>query len=401
MNRNYLFKCPSLGHISIALFLFASFAFADVVIIDSKVKANTPNYSMTNITYVLYDANLSMTKPIHVLYDQGYKQVIAFEFTEDKSIKRITDEEGLDYAHPFVAMVGTSFAYHYSMEISPEDIWLMILDGVRLHVKYNRDQLKDKFVRTNADTAIKVTDNTLTMNSPGKQWMENISSIYDSLYKKLPNATRESFNVDFSTSTNVDRFVSKTMVMAVSSAYYSYSIKTLCGIPKMVIKGKKKDWENLKAHFNMIAKELDMPWWAEQVNPILDEFVNVYDKKIDMEFWRGIYKYVPKGKGSGAVPGINGWVTRFFPYINKREYRKNKSLYAGSDDISLNHRTEWNDTLDYDHFTAGRNSVPVNWEYFGKKIELTLYTGFWGVYQDPKTKILRTVRGYALARKFP
>lgn len=387
MNRNYLFKCPSLGHISIALFLFASIAFADVVVKDSKVKAKTPNFSMT--------------KPMNVLYNEGQKRIMAFDFTEDKSIKRITDEEGLDYAHPFVAMVGTSFANHYSMEISPEDIWFMILDGVRLHVKYNRDQLKDKFVRTNADTAIKVTDNTLTMNSPGKQWMENISSIYDSLYKKLPNATRESFNVDFSTSTNVDRFVSKTMVMAVSSEYYSYSIMTLCGIPKIVIKGEKKDWENLKAHFNMITKELDMPWWAEQVNPILDEFVNVYNKKIDMKFWRGIYKYVPRGEGSGSVPGINGWITRFFPYINKREYRKNKSLYVWSNDISLNHRTEWNDTLNHDYFTAGRNSVPVNWEYFGKKIKLTLYTGFWGVYQDPETKILRTVRGYALARKFP
>ena len=387
MKTFFLFKFPSFGSISgrilLALVLFAPLAFADVVIKDSKVKANTPNFSMA--------------KPVNVLYKEGSKKIMASDFTEDKSIKKMTDEEGYDFGHPFVAMVGTSFANHYSMEISPEDIWFMILDGVRLHVKYNRDQLKDKFVRANADTAIKITDNTLTMNSPGEQWMKNISSIYDSLYKKLPNATRESFNVDFSTSTNVDRFVNKAMVMAVSSEYYSYSVSTLCGIPKMVIKGEKKDWENLKAHFNMITKELDMPWWAEQVNPILDEFVNVYNKKIDMKFWRGIYKYVPR-EGSGAVPGINGWVTRFFPYINKKKYRKNKSLYAWSNDISLNHRTEWNDTLDYDHFTLGLNSVPVKWEYYGEKIKLSLYTGFWGVHQDPKTKILRTVRGYALTR---
>lgn len=91
MNRNYLFKCPSLGLISIALFLFASIAFADVVVKDSKVKAKTPNFSMT--------------KPMNVLYNEGQKIIMASDFTEDKSIKRITDEEGLDYAHPFVALI--------------------------------------------------------------------------------------------------------------------------------------------------------------------------------------------------------------------------------------------------------------------------------------------------------
>ena len=37
----------------------------------------------------------------------------------------------------------------------------------------------------------------------------------------------------------------------------------------------------------------------------------------NMKFWRSIYKDVPRGEGSGTVPKINGWITKFFPYIDK------------------------------------------------------------------------------------
>lgn len=209
----------------------------------------------------------------------------------------------------------------------------------------------------------------------------------------MPKRTRESFNVDFSTSTNVDRFVSKAMVMAASSEYYSYKLHTLCGIPKIVIKGQQRDWINLKKHFNMIVKELDMPWWAEQVNPILDEFVNVYNKKYNMKFWRGIYKYVD-ARGSGVVPGINGWVNRFFPYVDKKEFVQSDTLWG--EVHSLERRSSWTEPLKFEALPIGSSAVPMVWHHLEKKEDLNLHTGFWGVYLDPKTKILRTVRGYVL-----
>lgn len=355
--------------------LLTSIAFADVVVRDSKVKAETPNYEMNTSAAVLSDALSG--------------NVLARGFTENQFIAHLKDESGFAFPHPFVAMVGNAFANHYAIEISPDDVWLMILDGIRLHVKSNRDLLKNKFVQDGADTVINVQDNSLTMNSPSEQWMKDIDSIYDSLYKKLPKGTRESFSVIFSTSTNVDRFVSKTMVMAVSSEYYSYNLTTLCGIPKIVIKGQQSDWINLKKHFNMIAKELDMPWWAEQVNPILDEFVNAFNKKFNMEFWRGIYKYVD-ARGSGAVPGINGWINRFFPYLDKP-----KSSFLGME-RSLERRSSWTEPLKFEEFPIGRSMVSMTWNNRGTKEKLKLHTGFWGVYLDPKTKILRTIRGYAL-----
>ncbi len=215
--------------------------------------------------------------------DFSGSQVLLDERTEKQHIQELISGEHRTFPHPFVAMVGMAFANHHSIEIYPDDIWLLIMDGIRMHVKNNRDALKGKFVQDGSDTNIVIIDNSLTPQAPPTAWKRNISEIYDTLYLKLPEATKTAFDVDFSTSTAIDKFVSKTMLMAISSEYYTYTIMTLCGIPQIVIKGTKEDWEKLKSTFDNLANILDMPWWAEQIDPILNEFINTFDKKVQYE----------------------------------------------------------------------------------------------------------------------
>ena len=349
----------------IFLLVFAigfSTASADAIVKDKNVKESTPKYRLSQ-----------------EIDFQG-SEVFLDERTDKNFIKDLKSENVFHFPHPFVAMVGTAFANHHSIEIYPDDIWLLIMDGISQHVNYNRDKLKDKFVPEGVDTNLVVNDNALTPQSPPSAWKKNISAIYDSLYQKLPEATRNAFDIDFSTSTDIDKLVAKTTLMAISSTYYTYSIRTLCGIPQIVIKGKKKDWQKLKDSFDKLAVILDMPWWAEQIDPILNEFILTFDKKFNMEFWRGIYKYIPP-KNSGAVPNINGWITKFFPYIPKDEQK---------------HRTHWDEQVKFRDLTTGRNDVWITWKYLGKEIPLLLSTGFWGVTIDSETKRLKTIRGYVL-----
>lgn len=221
------------------------------------------------------------------------------------------------------------------------------------------------------------------MQSPPSAWKKNIAQIYDSLYQKLPEDTRNTFDIDFSTSTAIDKFVAKATLMSISSEYYSYSIHTLCGIPQIIIKGKKRDWQKLKDSFDKLALIFDMPWWAKQVDPILNEFIQTFNNKINMNFWRGIYKYFPEDLSCGATPHINGWITKFFPYIVNGEQE---------------HRTNWDEQIQYKDISAGKNDVFITWKHLGNEIYLLLSTGFWGVTIDPKTKRLRTIRGYALTK---
>ncbi|WP_290764917.1 DUF4419 domain-containing protein [Fibrobacter sp. UBA4297] len=376
-------------------------AAADAIVKDKKVKESTPKYAMTKIM------------------DFSGSQVLLDERTEKLHIQELISGEHRTFPHPFVAMVGMAFANHHSIEIFPDDIWLLIMDGIRMHVKNNRDALKGKFIQNGSDTNIVIIDNFLTPQAPPTAWKRNISEIYDTLYQKLPETTRTTFDVDFSTSTAIDKFVSKTMLMAISSEYYTYTIMTLCGIPQIFIKGKKEDWEKLKSSFDNLANILDMPWWAEQINPILNEFVNAFEKKYNMEFWRSIYKDVPRGKGSGTQPKINGWITKFFPYIDKigpdlsiikqwppefidsfdEELKQKIKQLQEEAKHPLKHRTDWVEPLEYKDFTIGKNDVPIKWKYLDREIPLKLSTGFWGVTIDPKTKRLKAIRGYVLTRE--
>jgi hypothetical protein len=162
-----------------------------------------------------------------------------------------------------------------------------------------------------------------------------------------------------------------------------------------------------------------MPWWAEQIDPILNEFISAFDKKYNMKFWRSIYKDVPRGKGSGTQPKINGWITKFFPYIDKigpdlsiikqwppefidsfdEELKQKIKQIQEEAKHSLKHRTDWSEPLEYKDFTTGKSDVPIKWKYLDREIPLKLSTGFWGVTIDPKTKRLKTIRGYVLTRE--
>ena len=373
-------------------------AFADAIVKDKSIKEKTPQYAKTDIM------------------DFGGNKVLLDERTEKTYIKELISGENRTFPHPFVAMVGMAFANHHSIEIYPDDIWLLLMDGIRLHVKNNRDALKGKFVQDGSDTNIVILDNSLTLQAPPAAWKRNITEIYDTLYQKLPETTRTAFDVDFSTSTAIDKFVSKTMLMAISSEFYTYTSVTMCGIPKIFIKGTKEDWEKLKSTFDNLANILDMPWWAEQIDPILNEFVKTFDKKYSMEFWRKIYKDVPRGKGSGTVPKINGWITKFFPYIDKmgdykaykdfieeafktwdeKEKKEFKARMEADSIASRQHRTDWSEPLEYKDFTTGKSNITIKWKYLDREIPLQLSTGFWGVAIDSKTKRLRTIRGYVL-----
>lgn len=283
----------------------------------------------------------------------------------------------------FIDLIALAYAKHYAMEINPDDIWLLILDGIRLHVKSNSDSLKDRFVGPNVDTDIKVRADWLTMESTHEDWFGVIADVFDDLQKKLPAETGAPLRTKFSTTSPIDYNISRSMVMAVASEYYTYSSYTFCGIPKIKINGTKEDWYLLKDSFNKLATLLDMEWWSQQLNPILDEFVKVFDGQSPISFWKNIYKlYKPEGCGN---PKFNGWFSKFYPY-----------LMGYSDKMEFVKRTDWDRDIDFEILPNALTSVDVKWNYYGQEIPLKLYTGFVGIQVDTVSKMLKAARGYAL-----
>jgi hypothetical protein len=284
----------------------------------------------------------------------------------------------------FFDVLTLAYANHYPMEISPDDIWLMILDGFRLHVNNNRKKLKKFFVAPGADTVIKVVDNSLGYESTHNEWFWTIANLFDSLQSKLPQKTGGPLKTKFSTTSPIDNNISRSMVMAVASEYYSYSVFTSCGIPKIKVNGTKEDWILLKNSFNKLALQLNMKWWANGLNSVLDEFINIFDGKINLEHWKNIYKYYkPNGCGS---PHFDGWISRFIPYT-KKMFRDEERYVK---------RTDWNEWVSFYDVPQGITFIDITWICYGRTIPLKLYTGFIGIQVDTTTKMLKAARGYAL-----
>lgn len=344
--------------------LFASTAsFAGVVVKDNEIKRSIP-------------------KGKEIVLDKIKEQnpaVLLGRFTE-----KTVNADGED-VHPFIGMVAKAYAEHYPIEIYPDDIWLLLLDGIKIHVNSNREKFRDEFVVSGADSALAIEDNSLTLSSPPEKWEQDVLEVYDSLFQKIPKKTRASFDVNFSTTTPVSAFTFKAMLMSIASNYFTFGIMTACGIPEFAVKGTMRDWILLKARFNELANILEMDWWAGELNPILDKIIEAFGGKKDLTFWRGFYKYI-EGEGCGWGPKINGWITKFFPY---RAIEDDKRVYV--------RKTDWNAEQEFEDFPTGRDKVPILWNNLGKKVELELVVGFWGHHVDKKRGRLRSVRGYTLS----
>ena len=351
---------------------------AYVMIVDSSVQSKPFKEKLVPVEKGGFAEHFSKNK--HEI--QGRKIFYAYSDSISPFVRGMSDKSS------FFDVVALAFANHYSLEINPDDIWLMILDGFRLHVKSNREALKDKFVAPGTDTVVAFEDNSLTTESTHYEWFWTLANLFEALQSKLPEETGLPLKTKFSTTSPVDYNISSAMVMAVAAEYYEYVVSTLCEIPKIKINGKKEDWVLLKDSFNRLASRLDMDWWAVGLNPVLDEFINVFDGKINMDHWRGIYKrYVPEGCGNVT---FNGWISRFFPYTGIGE----------SLDVYRRHSPDWNEQLDAKNVPRGVTSIRVEWNYLGERIPLKLYTGFIGVQVDTTTNMLKAARGYALFESF-
>jgi len=56
-----------------------------------------------------------------------------------------------------------------------------------------------------------------------------------------------------------------------------------------------------------------MKRYVKNVSIILEQFIDTYQGKVDLDFWNRIIHFVG-GRGSGATDTYTGWLIHFFGY---------------------------------------------------------------------------------------
>merc|ERR1712187_806090 len=188
-------------------------------------------------------------------------------------------------------------------------------------------------------------------------------------------------------------------------SYFDFRCRTMCGISKVKLLGTLQDWHLLCEKVEAL-REYELGWWVDELVPILDKILKTYKgEEVDKIFWYTIYKQWSTA-GSGASTYVNGWITSFFPYINKRRRRSFSNLGMLREDASKQPdkndfrfgqpRPRLDGTLDHMDVPNGVSTTPFIWEYYGKEIPMTIYGGFAGCEMD--VDYIRPVLAWAVGQ---
>jgi len=297
--------------------------------------------------------------------------------------------------HPFVDAVSVAFRRHLPLAISPDDVWLCLVQAVGIHVNLNAEALRGQIVQHSGKQKIVVTRDEFRRRSPENDWAGVFTEFAGEIDARTSEFGRR-FIADFSTTGAVERAASQIALMAAVEPYFDYWLRTLCGIPRITLLGSTDDWRAIRQRAEGFAA-LGLEKWMSALLPVLDAFVLAASGNVDREFWRSFFKWEDRSGGAA----VTGWINVLFPYLetaevtDKREIvtRPRPNAWSIDWDRPPSHR---GDGPSEHRFGSGLASAPLAWEYFGQMIPLDVLGGFFGLSQDPESLAVRPAIGWVV-----
>ena len=302
----------------------------------------------------------------------------------------------------FVAAVHAAYSNHYPLVLSPDQLWLVIAQGFAFHINANAEKLRKKFIDHEGKKTIEIRRDDFVKGSPKNPWGEALDDFCEGIRRHVGDKTYDLLTPAFSTTGPVERAAANIVLMNTFKEYFVYRMVGICGIPEITLEGTPEDWSLLREKALSLG-QFELEWWMDELKPILDQFVDAASGKVDLEFWRRIYKL----KEAYAQQRINGWVVNLFPYIedgtkknpclgqwmtiplNKR--RKIAKCKYSSDDMN-------EDGLKSNLFPPGIVSTPFVLKFLlGKEYNMVFFAGFMAATQDPETLAIHPEIGWAVA----
>lgn len=214
-----------------------------------------------------------------------------------------------EFKHPFIGTVWTAFNLHYPLVLSPDMIWLLIVQGFATHISKNAEKMRHTFVQHKGKKTLTVrADNFI--KGQNNDWKSVFPQFTAQIGQYLKTDISNVIITDFSTTTPTEKAVFELTLMEAMSEFFEYRAISLCGIPEITLLGTVEDWEKIVKHTENLA-QYDLQWWTNSLIPILEQFVAAAKGNPNNQFWQSIFKFE---SGSGHKT-ISGWLVQFFPYV--------------------------------------------------------------------------------------
>lgn len=290
--------------------------------------------------------------------------------------------------HPLIAAAHIAFDEHRPLTLSPDMLWLAIVQGVALHVNLNAEHLRKEFVQHEGKEKISIRRDDFRMGSPENPWPEVFSAFSGEIQKRV-GAKHALFVERFSTTGAVEKAAFEVAFLDAMQSYFNFELETLCGIPEVLLEGRTEDWEKIRGKLADL-EPLGLGFWTARLRPILEQFIRASKGDVERPFWQNLYKIEDNSGG----PYITGWITHFLPYAKEREHETDRVTYF--ENPFINESKDSFSGLSTNHFSSGLSMAPFVWDYLGRKYDYEFIGGFVGVTQDKQTLAVRPKIGWAV-----
>lgn len=210
--------------------------------------------------------------------------------------------------HPLIAAAHLAFSNHLPLVLSPDVIWVTIIQGLAQHIRLNPEKHRAFLVNHQGKRELTVIRSDLHRRSPENPWAEVIAQFSAQIHEEIGDLA-ECLLCDFSTTGPLERTVSEVALLDVLQPYFSYHVVAICGIPSVTLEGTQADWQKLRQKVELLAP-FDLDWWLDELRPICDQFARAAAGDVDRPHWQRLYK-IQQVYGAEV---INGWIGKLFPY---------------------------------------------------------------------------------------
>ena len=285
---------------------------------------------------------------------------------------------------------GLVFAYknHYPMTITPDMIWLLILQGYSRFMDKYHELVREKYVNFEGQKTLHINRyGTEVGKATEDDWDGIIDECVEQIGDNIGKETVSNLQSDFTTTNAATLLASQASIMSAMKHYFKYEVLMGgCGVSSITLEGNLEDWEKIKSKLEYLSK-FALKWWTKHLIPIIDKIIQTKkyftkNKKINsdlIEFWKKMIRV----KSEEYQPDmIDGWIIKFIPNL---EGDKPK-LYE-----ILNEHCVPDEILSCPLKIIEDLSNGFKTEY-----ECDIASGFYGMIQDKKTLCVKPVIGYAI-----
>lgn len=216
--------------------------------------------------------------------------------------------------HLLAEAVHKAFYDHCPLALSPDAIWVTIMQGLAHHTAQSPEELRAAWgVKHEGKMTIALfrPEDYIHEQRSEPEWVSVINEFSDKITAVIGANKLALAECTFTTSTPIDAVVSRVALMDAVQHYFELTFGCGCGIPWITLLGTAQDWRDVRARVGKL-RTFGLDWWVDELEPVLDQFVAAAEGAPDLMFWQSVCNLYG---ASGIRRPISGWVQVFFPYL--------------------------------------------------------------------------------------